>query len=94
MKVSLITLGCRSNAFDTELMANYFKSKGYEVVNDQEQADIYIINTCTVTSEADRSSRQAIHRAKRKNPKALVVATGCYAQINPQALSSLSLIHI
>ena len=89
MKVSLITLGCRSNAFDTELMANYFKSKGYEVVNDQEQADIYIINTCTVTSEADRSSRQAIHRAKRKNPKALVVATGCYAQINPQALSSM-----
>ena len=89
MKVSLITLGCRSNALDTELMANYFKSKGYEVVNDQEQADIYIINTCTVTSEADRSSRQAIHRAKRKNPKALVVATGCYAQINPQALSSM-----
>ncbi len=89
MKVSLITLGCRSNAFDTELMANYFKSKGYEVVNDQEQADIYIINTCTVTSEADRSSRQAIHRAKRKNPKALVVATGCYAQVNPQALSSM-----
>ena len=89
MKVSLITLGCRSNAFDTELMANYFKSKGYEVVNYQEQADIYIINTCTVTSEADRSSRQAIHRAKRKNPKALVVATGCYAQINPQALSSM-----
>ncbi len=89
MKVSFITLGCRSNAFDTELMANYFKSKGYEVVNDQEQADIYIINTCTVTSEADRSSRQAIHRAKRKNPKALVVATGCYAQINPQALSSM-----
>ncbi len=89
MKVSLITLGCRSNAFDTELMANYFKSKGYEVVNYQEQADIYIINTCTVTSEADRSSRQAIHRAKRKNPKALVVATGCYAQVNPQALSSM-----
>ncbi len=89
MKVSLITLGCRSNAFDTELMANYFKCKGYELVNDQEKADIYIINTCTVTSEADRSSRQAIHRAKRKNPKALVVATGCYAQVNPQALSSM-----
>ncbi len=89
MKVSLITLGCRSNAFDTELMANYFKSKGYEVVSSEEMADVYIINTCTVTSEADRSSRQAIHRAKRKNPKALVVATGCYAQINPQALSSM-----
>ena len=89
MKVSFFTLGCRSNFFDTELMANAFRLKGYEIVDYKDIADVYIVNTCTVTAEADRSSRQAIHRLKRKNPKALVVATGCYAQVNPQALASM-----
>lgn len=89
MKVSLITLGCRSNAFDTELMANYLRTKGYEIKDPEEVAEVYIVNTCTVTAEADRSSRQAIHRAKRKNANAIVVATGCYAQVNPQALSNM-----
>jgi len=87
MKFSVINLGCRSNYFDGELLAQKLTEKGYTRV--QEQADIYIINTCTVTSEADRSSRQFIYRAKRENPKAIVVATGCYAQINPQALARL-----
>jgi threonylcarbamoyladenosine tRNA methylthiotransferase MtaB len=87
MKFSVINLGCRSNYFDGELLAQKLTEKGYTRV--QEQADIYIINTCTVTSEADRSSRQFIYRAKRENPKAIVVATGCYAQTNPQALARL-----
>jgi threonylcarbamoyladenosine tRNA methylthiotransferase MtaB len=87
MKFSVINLGCRSNYFDGELLAQKLIEKGYTRV--QEQADIYIINTCTVTSEADRSSRQFIYRVKRKNPKAIVVATGCYAQTNPQALARL-----
>jgi threonylcarbamoyladenosine tRNA methylthiotransferase MtaB len=87
MKFSVINLGCRSNYFDGELIAQKLTEKGYTRV--QEQADIYIINTCTVTSEADRSSRQFIYRAKRENPKAIVVATGCYAQTNPQALARL-----
>ena len=87
MKFSVINLGCRSNYFDGELLAQKLTDKGYTRV--QEQADIYIINTCTVTSEADRSSRQFIYRAKRENPKAIVVATGCYAQTNPQALARL-----
>jgi threonylcarbamoyladenosine tRNA methylthiotransferase MtaB len=87
MKFSVINLGCRSNYFDGELIAQKLTEKGYKRV--QEQADIYIINTCTVTSEADRSSRQFIYRAKRENPKAIVVATGCYAQTNPQALARL-----
>jgi threonylcarbamoyladenosine tRNA methylthiotransferase MtaB len=87
MKFSVINLGCRSNYFDGELLAQKLTEKGYTRV--QEQADIYIINTCTVTSEADRSSRQFIYRVKRKNPKAIVVATGCYAQTNPQALARL-----
>jgi threonylcarbamoyladenosine tRNA methylthiotransferase MtaB len=87
MKFSVINLGCRSNYFDGELLAQKLTEKGY--TRAQEKADIYIINTCTVTSEADRSSRQFIYRAKRENPKAIVVATGCYAQTNPQALAKL-----
>jgi threonylcarbamoyladenosine tRNA methylthiotransferase MtaB len=87
MKFSVINLGCRSNYFDGELLAQKLTEKGYTRV--QEKADVYIINTCTVTSEADRSSRQFIYRAKRENPKAIVVATGCYAQTNPQALARL-----
>jgi threonylcarbamoyladenosine tRNA methylthiotransferase MtaB len=87
MKFSVINLGCRSNYFDGELLAQKLIEKGY--ARTQEQADIYIINTCTVTSEADRSSRQFIYRVKRENPKAIVVATGCYAQTNPQALAKL-----
>jgi MiaB-like tRNA modifying enzyme len=87
MKFSVINLGCRSNYFDGELLAQKLTEKGY--ARAQEKADIYIINTCTVTSEADRSSRQFIYRAKRENPKAIVVATGCYAQTNPQALARL-----
>lgn len=67
-------------------MLNQFRKKGYQVVEVEDRADIYIVNTCTVTAEADRSSRQALRRLKRKNPKAILVATGCYAQVNPQAL--------
>ncbi|MFN4319081.1 MAG: tRNA (N(6)-L-threonylcarbamoyladenosine(37)-C(2))-methylthiotransferase MtaB [Aquificaceae bacterium] len=89
MKVFSFTLGCRSNYFDTEFMLNQFRKKGYQVVEVDDIADIYIVNTCTVTAEADRSSRQAIRRLKRKNPKAILVATGCYAQVNPQALLSM-----
>lgn len=86
-RVSFFTLGCRSNYFDTELMAEQFRQRGYSVVD--EDADIHIINTCTVTSGADRSSRQAIYRAKRKNPNSVVVVTGCYAQVSPKELLKL-----
>ncbi|WP_340690596.1 tRNA (N(6)-L-threonylcarbamoyladenosine(37)-C(2))-methylthiotransferase MtaB [Hydrogenobacter thermophilus] len=86
--VAFFTLGCRSNEFDTHFIAHQFQLKGYQVV-DFDKADIYVINTCSVTAGAERSSRQAIYRAKRSNPNSLVVVTGCYAQINPQALSEL-----
>ncbi len=89
MKVSFCTLGCRMNQFDTDLMRSRFVESGYEVVDFEEPADVYIINTCTVTVGGDRSSRQAIYQAKRRNPNALVVATGCYAQVKPEELSSL-----
>ena len=89
MKVAFETLGCRMNQFDTDLMRNQFIRKGYEVVEFEDIADIYIINTCTVTVGGDRSSRQAIYRAKRQNPNAIVVATGCYAQVKPEELARL-----
>ncbi|GAB6065796.1 tRNA (N(6)-L-threonylcarbamoyladenosine(37)-C(2))-methylthiotransferase MtaB [Aquifex pyrophilus] len=77
------------NQFDTDLMRTKFIEKGYKIVDFEDIADVYVINTCTVTVGGDRSSRQAIYRAKRRNPKAVVVATGCYAQVNPKALASL-----
>ena len=89
MRVSFCTLGCRMNQFDTDLMRSRFAESGYEIVDFEEEADVYIINTCTVTVGGDRSSRQAIYQAKRRNPRALVVATGCYAQVKPEELSSL-----
>ncbi|MDQ7083073.1 MAG: tRNA (N(6)-L-threonylcarbamoyladenosine(37)-C(2))-methylthiotransferase MtaB [Aquificota bacterium] len=89
MKVSFVTLGCRMNQFDTDLMRSRFLESGYEVVDSGAAADVYVINTCTVTAGGDRASRQAIYRAKRLNPEAVVVATGCYAQVKPEELLSL-----
>lgn len=79
-KVALHNLGCKVNAYETEAMGEMFSEQGYEIVPFKEGADIYVINTCTVTNIADRKSRQMLHRAKKLNPKAVVVAVGCYAQ--------------
>lgn len=79
-KAALHNLGCKVNAYETEAMQELLEQNGYEIVPFQEGADIYIINTCTVTNMADRKSRQMIHRAKKMNPDAIVVAAGCYVQ--------------
>lgn len=79
-KVALHNLGCKVNAYETEAMQEMMESAGYEIVPFAEGADIYIINTCTVTNIADRKSRQMLHRARKMNPDAIVVATGCYVQ--------------
>ena len=79
-KVALHNLGCKVNAYETEAMQELLEKSGYEIVPFQEGADIYIINTCTVTNIADRKSRQMLHRARKMNPDAIVVATGCYVQ--------------
>lgn len=79
-KVALHNLGCKVNAYETEAMQEMLENNGYEIVPFKEGADIYIINTCTVTNMADRKSRQMLHRAKKMNPNAIVVATGCYVQ--------------
>ncbi|MBS6194763.1 MAG: tRNA (N(6)-L-threonylcarbamoyladenosine(37)-C(2))-methylthiotransferase MtaB [Clostridiales bacterium] len=79
-KVALHNLGCKVNAYETEAMQQMLESAGYEIVPFAPGADIYVINTCTVTNIADRKSRQMIHKAKKMNPEAIVVAAGCYVQ--------------
>lgn len=79
-KVALHNLGCKVNAYETEAMQEMLEHAGYEIVPFQEGADIYVINTCTVTNIADRKSRQMLHRARKMNPNAVVVAAGCYVQ--------------
>lgn len=85
MKVALHNLGCKVNAYETEAMQELLEESGYEIVPFKEGADIYVINTCTVTNMADRKSRQMLHRAKKMNPDAIVVAAGCYVQAKEQA---------
>ncbi len=79
-KVALHNLGCKVNAYETEAMQEMLEHAGYEIVPFQEGADIYVINTCTVTNIADRKSRQMLHRARKMNPDAVVIAAGCYVQ--------------
>ena len=79
-KAALHNLGCKVNAYETEAMEQQLKERGYEIVPFDEKADVYIINTCTVTNIADRKSRQMLHRARKLNPDAVVVAAGCYVQ--------------
>ena len=79
-KAALHNLGCKVNAYETEAMEQLLEAAGYEIVSFEEKADVYVINTCSVTNVADKKSRQMLHRAKAKNPDAVVVAAGCYVQ--------------
>ena len=79
-KAAFHTLGCKVNTYETEAMKSQLKEQGYEIVSFSEAADVYIINTCTVTNMADQKSRQMLHRARKKNPDAVIAAVGCYAQ--------------
>ena len=79
-KVALHNLGCKVNAYEVEAMQQLLENAGYETVPFEEGADVYVINTCTVTNIADRKSRQMLHKAKKMNPDAVVVAAGCYVQ--------------
>ena len=95
MKVSFYTLGCKVNQYETNAMTQKFQEAGYEIVNmNDEIADIYIVNTCTVTNMSDRKSRQVLRRLKDKNQEAVVVAVGCYAQVAKKALAEMPEIDI
>ena len=89
LKVAFATLGCRMNQFETSALEETFVNKGYTLTNFEDIADVYIVNTCTVTNDADRTSRKVLRQAKRRNPNAIVVATGCYAQVSPEKLAQI-----
>lgn len=80
---AFFSLGCKVNQYEIEALAARFQERGYSIVDFSQEAGVYVINTCTVTGSSDRKSRQAIRRARRKNPAAVVVAMGCYTQLNP-----------
>lgn len=85
---ALHNLGCKVNSYETEAMQQLLEEAGYEIVSFHEKADVYIINTCSVTNIADRKSRQMLHRAKKQNPEAVVVAAGCYVQSAAEELKT------
>ena len=86
--VALHNLGCKVNAYEIDVMQQLLLEKGYKIVPFDEKADIYIVNTCTVTNIADRKSRQMLHKAKKNNPEAIVVATGCYVQTDAEIIET------
>lgn len=88
-KAAFYTLGCKVNQYETEAMSELFQKEGYEIVDFEEGADVYVINTCTVTNLSDRKSRQIIRRAKKNNQNAIVAVVGCYAQTAPEAVAQL-----
>lgn len=89
-KFAIATLGCKVNQFESAEMIEQFKTAGWEMVSFSEKADIYLVNSCTVTGRSDAESRKMLRRARRTNPEARVVATGCYAQVSPEELQALS----
>ena len=89
MRVSFYTLGCKVNQYETQMLRERFADAGYETVGEDDPADIYIINTCTVTNLSDRKSRQRIRRVKKKNDQAVIVVTGCYAQTDAEAVAKI-----
>ncbi len=88
-RCAFYTLGCKVNQYDTESLMELFRRRGYQVVDFDSEADVYCINTCTVTHVADKKSRQAARRGKRRNPDAIVVVTGCYSQVAPEKVSAI-----
>ena len=89
MKVAFSTLGCRVNTYESEAMAEKFVREGYEIVDFSEKADVYVINTCSVTNMGDKKSRQIIGKARRLNEEAIIAAVGCYSQIAPDEVSAI-----
>ena len=88
-KVAFCTLGCKVNQYETNAMEQKFIQAGYEIVGFTEIADIYVINTCTVTNMSDKKSRQMIRKAKQLNENAIVVAVGCYVQTAKEQLENI-----
>lgn len=88
-KVSFLTLGCKVNQYDSDAMRTIFLQQGYKAVKEEEEADVYVINTCSVTSIGDRKSRQMVRKIRRKHPQAVIAVAGCYAQIAPEIFEAM-----
>ena len=88
-KVALHTLGCKLNFSETSTIGNQFLTKGFDIVDFKEQSDIYVLNTCTVTENAEKECRQLVRRALNQNPNAFIIVTGCYAQLRPDEISEI-----
>lgn len=90
LSVAFHTLGCRLNQLETEAIAQAFRKEGFRTVHWGERADLYLVNTCTVTSKAEQKARRVIRKALKENPAACVIATGCYAQLDPETMAGLA----
>ena len=88
-RIGLTTMGCKVNAYESELISEAFKTDQWITVPATDIADLYIINTCTVTQEADKQARREVRKVVRMNPEALVIVTGCYAQMDSQACAEI-----
>ena len=88
-KVAFITLGCKVNQYETNAMCEEFINNNYQIVDKEENADICVVNTCTVTNMSDRKSRQMLRRVKEINPQAIIVACGCYVQVAKDELEQM-----
>lgn len=88
MKVGICSLGCKVNIYESELVTNLLKKNNYTIIDFEDKADIYIINTCSVTNESDKKSRKMINRAKKNNKEAIIIVMGCYSQINPSDIEA------
>lgn len=91
---AFFTLGCKVNYYETEAMKDLFEREGYYIKDFKEAADVYVVNTCTVTGLSDRKSRQLIRQARKRSPEAIIVVTGCYAQVAPEELQKLPEVNI
>ena len=91
---SFYTLGCKVNQYETEAMSEIFSKNGYKIADFNEVCDVYVINTCTVTSIGDRKSRQMIRRAKHLNPNSIVAVVGCYSQVSPDEVAKIEGVNI
>ena len=90
LRISFVTLGCKVNQYETEALAELFAENGYAVAGEGEDADIYLVNSCTVTAVGDKKTRQMLRRMKRRCPKALIVLTGCYPQAFPEEAAAIA----
>ena len=89
MKVAIYTLGCKVNQYETQAMEQTLRAKGHQVVEFSDEADAYVVNTCSVTAVSDQKSRQVIHRVQKQHPAAVVAVCGCYPQTHAEAVREL-----